>query len=164
MTWDDLGAGARELAETIAADGWVPDMILGIARGGLLVAGAIGYALGVKNTFTMNVEFYTGIDERLDMPMILPPVPDLVDFADFKVLIADDVADTGATLRLVQEFCAGKVAEVRCAVLYEKPRSMVNLRVRLAPHGPLDHVSVECERPRSAGASDRGLEEAARVG
>jgi uncharacterized protein len=126
MTWDDLGTGARELAETIAADGWVPDMILGIARGGLLVAGAIGYALGVKNTFTMNVEFYTGIDERLDMPMILPPVPDLIDFADFKVLVADDVADTGATLQLVQEFCTGKVAEVRCAVLYEKPRSMVN--------------------------------------
>ena len=45
----------------------------GIARGGLLVAGAVGYALGVKNTFTMNVEFYTGVDERLDMPMLLPP-------------------------------------------------------------------------------------------
>ena len=125
MSWEELGAGARELAEAVAADGYVPDMILGIARGGLLVAGAIGYALGVKNTFTMNVEFYTGIDERLDVPMILPPIPDLVDFADFKVLIADDVADTGATLKLVQEFCEGKVAEVRCAVLYEKPRSAV---------------------------------------
>jgi hypoxanthine phosphoribosyltransferase len=73
----------------------------------------------------MNVEFYTGVDERLDMPMILPPVPDLVDFAETRVLIADDVADTGATLQLVQEFCEGKVAEVRCAVLYEKPRSVV---------------------------------------
>jgi uncharacterized protein len=126
MTWDDLGRGGRELAEAVAADGYFPDMILGIARGGLLVAGALGYALGVKNTFTMNVEFYTGIDERLDVPMILPPVPDLVDFAETKVLIADDVADTGATLKLVQQFCAGKVAEVRCAVLYEKPRSVVN--------------------------------------
>ena len=126
MSWDDLGRGSRELAEAVAADCYRPDMILGIARGGLLVAGGLGYALGVKNTFTMNVEFYTGVDERLDIPMILPPVPDLVDFADFKVLIADDVADTGATLELVKEFCAGKVAEVRCAVLYEKPRSMVN--------------------------------------
>jgi hypoxanthine phosphoribosyltransferase len=125
MAWDDLGVAARGLAEDVAASGWIPDIVLGIARGGLLVAGAIGYALGVKNTFTMNVEFYTGIDERLEVPMILPPVPDLVDFADFKVLIADDVADTGATLRLVKEFCAGKVAEVRCAVLYEKPRSLV---------------------------------------
>ncbi|HZQ15372.1 MAG TPA: phosphoribosyltransferase [Gaiellaceae bacterium] len=125
MSWADLGVGARDLAETIAGDGFVPDIILGIARGGLLVAGAIGYALGVKNTFTMNVEFYTGVDERLDVPMILPPVPDLVDFAETSVLVADDVADTGATLRLVQEFCAGKVGEVRCAVLYEKPRSTV---------------------------------------
>jgi hypoxanthine phosphoribosyltransferase len=57
--------------------------------------------------------------------MILPPVPDLVDFHETRVLIADDVADTGATLALVQEFCEGKVAEVRCAVLYEKPRSTV---------------------------------------
>ena len=125
MTWEELGAGARELGAAIHADGFAPDLVLGIARGGLLVAGALGYALGVKNTFTMNVEFYTGIDERLDMPMILPPVPDLVDFAETKVLIADDVADTGATLKLVQEFCEGKVAEVRSAVLYEKSRSVV---------------------------------------
>src|SRR5581483_16117 len=97
MTWEDLGRGARELAVTIADDGYRPDMVLAIARGGLLVAGAVAYALGVKNTFTMNVEFYTGIDERLELPMILPPVPDLVDFAETRVLVADDVADTGAT-------------------------------------------------------------------
>ena len=123
MTWDELGEGTRELAADIAGDGYRPDMVLAIARGGLLVAGAIGYALGVKNTFTMNVEFYTGVDERLPLPMILPPVPDLVDFAETRVLIADDVADTGATLALVKGFCEGKVAEVRCAVLYEKSRS-----------------------------------------
>jgi uncharacterized protein len=128
MSWAELGTGARELAQAVADDGYDPDIILGIARGGLLVAGALGYALGVKNTFTMNVEFYTGIDERLEMPMILPPVPDLVDFAETRVLIADDVADTGATLKLVQEFCAGKVAEVRAAVLYEKPRSAIKCK------------------------------------
>jgi hypoxanthine phosphoribosyltransferase len=126
MKWKDLGRGTRALAGLVAADGYQPDMVLAIARGGLLVAGALGYALGVKNTFTMNVEFYTGVDERLELPMILPPVPDLIDFAETRVLIADDVADTGATLELVKEFCTGKVAEVRCAVLYEKPRSTVH--------------------------------------
>ena len=125
MSWDDLGTGARALAEVVHGDGYRPDMILAIARGGLLVAGALSYALGVKNTFTMNVEFYTGIDERLAMPMLLPPVPDLVDFSETRVLIADDVADTGATLALVKRFLEGKVAEARCAVLYEKPRSTV---------------------------------------
>ena len=126
MAWDELGEGARGLAEQIAADSWKPDIILGIARGGLLVGGAISYALDVKNTFTMNVEFYTGIDERLEMPMILPPVPDLVDLGEARVLVADDVADTGQTLVLVKEFLAGKVREVRVAVLYEKPGSVVN--------------------------------------
>ena len=125
MSWDDLGGGCRELAEAIHADDWIPDLVLGISRGGLLVAGALAYALGVKNTFTMNVEFYTGVDERLELPMLLPPVPDLVDFADTRVLIADDVADTGATLKTVHEFCSGKVAEVRTAVLYEKPHSTI---------------------------------------
>ena len=126
MTWDDLGLGSRDLAQSIYDDGYRPDMVLAIARGGMLVAAALGYALGVKNTFTMNVEFYTGIDERLDVPMILPPVPDLVDFSETRVLIADDVADTGQTLALVKSFCAGQVGEVRTAVLYEKPRSIVS--------------------------------------
>jgi uncharacterized protein len=125
MLWDELGVAARELAEQVVADSYRPDLILGIARGGLLVAGALSYALEVKNTFTMNVEFYTGIDERLPVPMLLPPVPPLVDLHDSKMLIAEDVADTGQTLALVKGFCAGQVGEVRVAVLYEKPRSIV---------------------------------------
>jgi hypoxanthine phosphoribosyltransferase len=125
MTWDELGLAARELASQVVADGFRPDLVLSVARGGLLVGGAIAYALGVKNTYTMNVEFYTGVDERLPAPMILPPVPDLVDLAEARVLIADDVADTGETLALVKEFCTGKVGETRAAVLYEKPRSRV---------------------------------------
>ena len=125
MSWDDLGAGARALAEEIHADGWAPDLVLGISRGGLLLAGAIAYALGVKNTATISVEFYTGVDERLELPMLLPPVPDLVDLSRERVLIADDGADTGATLELVRDFCAGRVGEARVAVLYEKSRSTI---------------------------------------
>jgi len=126
LGWAEFGVAARDLARRIADDGYGPDLILSIARGGLLVGAALGYALDVKNTWTMNVEFYTGIDERLDVPMILPPVPELVDLDSARMLIADDVADTGETLSLVKDFCAGKVAEVRCAVLYEKPHSTVH--------------------------------------
>ena len=79
----------------------------------------------VKNLFVMNVEFYTGLDERLDLPVVLPPTLDAVDLTGANVLIADDVADTGKTLELVRDFCAGYVADVRTAVVYEKPRSMV---------------------------------------
>ena len=125
MTWEELGAGSRALAEQVHADGYEPDLIVAVARGGLLVAATLAYALGVKNTYTMNVEFYTGVDERLPAPMILPPVPEFVYVSEARVLVADDVADTGGTLALVKEFCTGKVAEVRVAVLYEKPHSSV---------------------------------------
>ena len=125
LSWDQFGAASRELAQLVHDDGYHPDLVLSIARGGLLVGAALGHALSVKNTWTMNVEFYTGVDERLDVPMILPPVPELIDLDSARMLIADDVADTGETLALVKSFCAGKVAEVRCAVLYEKPRSTV---------------------------------------
>jgi len=125
LSWEELGIATRELAQRIADDGYEPDLVLSVARGGLLVGAALGYALEVKNAWTMNVEFYTGVEERLDVPMILPPVPELVDLDSARMLIADDVADTGETLRLVREFCVGKVAEVRCAVLYEKPPSVV---------------------------------------
>jgi uncharacterized protein len=125
LTWEIFGSASRELAEQVAASGYRPDLIFSIARGGLFVAGALGYALDVKNLHVANVEFYTGVDERLPLPIMLPPVPDLVDMAEARVLITDDVADTGATLKLVRDFCAERVAEVRCAVVYEKPRSEV---------------------------------------
>ncbi|MGH3344296.1 MAG: phosphoribosyltransferase [Carbonactinosporaceae bacterium] len=125
LTWEGFGQASRELAAMVAADGYRPDIVLAIARGGLFAAGALGYALTVKNLHVINVEFYTGVDQRLDMPVVLPPVPDAVDLSGTRVLVADDVADTGATLRLVKDFCARHVADVRCAVVYEKPGSMV---------------------------------------
>src|SRR5689334_8385454 len=111
-TWDLYGSAARELAQQIADDGCRPDLIVPIARGGLFVAGSLGYALDVKNLHVTNVEFYTGVDARLEMPVMLPPVPQPVDLSGARVLVAHDVADTGATLKLVKDFCAELVAEV----------------------------------------------------
>jgi uncharacterized protein len=126
MTWTDFGEASRSLAQQVADSGFEPDLVLAIARGGLTVAGALAYALSVKNCFTMNVEFYTGVDERIDMPVMLPPMLDLVDIAGLKVLVADDVADTGMTLQLVHKVIDDQVGEARCAVLYQKPRSVID--------------------------------------
>jgi uncharacterized protein len=128
LSWELFGQASRELAAKIAEDGFVPDVVIAVARGGLTVAGALAYALGVKNCGAMNVEFYTGVDQRLDVPVLLPPTLDILDVAGLRVLVADDVADTGHTLRLVREVLAQHVAEARTAVLYRKPRSVV------APH------------------------------
>lgn len=125
LAWSELQEATRSLAQTIHESGFRPDFVLAIARGGLIIAGALAYALGVKNTAAMSVEFYTGVDQRLEVPMILPPVPDLIDLDNSNLLIADDVADTGATLQLVRDFVAPRVAEVRTACLYEKPRSVI---------------------------------------
>ena len=125
LTWERFGVAIRELATTITADGFEADLVLAVARGGLPVAGALAYALDVKQCFTMNVEFYTGIHEHREEPTVLPPLLDKVDLTGARVLIADDVADTGKTLQLVQHEIAGHAADVRSAVLYVKPHSVV---------------------------------------
>src|ERR1700754_1287542 len=98
LTWEGFGVATRAIATEIAGEGFHPDIVLAIARGGLTVAGALAYALNVKNCGAMNVEFYTNVDERLDVPVVLPPALDVVDLRGLRVLIADDVADTGRTL------------------------------------------------------------------
>jgi hypoxanthine phosphoribosyltransferase len=125
LTWDLFGQATRDLALEIHDDGFRPDVVVAIARGGLTVGGALAYALDVKNCGAMNVEFYTGIDQRLDVPVVIPPALDLLDVAGLRVLIADDVADTGHTLKLVREVLVQHVAEARTAVLYRKPHSVV---------------------------------------
>jgi hypoxanthine phosphoribosyltransferase len=125
LTYDLFGHGIRELAQQIADSDFEPDILLGIARGGLVPAGALAYALDCKNLFTISVEFYTGVDARLDVPVMLPPFLDARDLDAAKVLVVDDVADTGKTLELVHQFCGGHVAEARTAVLYEKPQSII---------------------------------------
>ncbi|HYV00975.1 MAG TPA: phosphoribosyltransferase [Actinomycetota bacterium] len=126
LSWAEYGQGSRHLAEMVAESGYRPDLILAIARGGLLVGGALSYSLQVKNVFLINVEYYTGVGERLEFPVLLPPPLDLVDLRDTRVLVADDVADTGQTLSMVTELCRPAVAELRSAVLYQKPHSIVH--------------------------------------
>jgi uncharacterized protein len=125
LSWQAFGDASRELARVIAADRFEPDLILSIARGGLFLAASLGYALAVKNLHVMNVEFYDGVGTTLDMPVMLPPVPSAVDFSEKKVLIADDVADSGRTMELVYTFIKDHVDDARSAVLYEKPSSVI---------------------------------------
>lgn len=125
LTWQTFGTASRQLAAQVVDSGFRPDLIMSITRGGMLPAGAMSYAMGIKNLHIINVEFYTGVDTRLPLPVLLPPVPAAVDLSAKRVLIVDDVADTGETLRMVRDFCAEHVAETRTAVLYEKPHSVV---------------------------------------
>ena len=73
LSWDGFGQASRDLARAIVADDFIPEVVVAIARGGLLPAGAIAYGLGIKNCGAINVEFYTGIGTVLDAPELLPP-------------------------------------------------------------------------------------------
>lgn len=125
LTWQGYGDACRELAQEVVDSGFVPDVVVAVARGGLPVGGAIAYALGAKAVGTLNVEFYTGVDERLPAPVVLPPLLDTDAIAGLAVLVADDVADTGETLALVKSLVAAHAGEVRTAVLYVKPGSII---------------------------------------
>ncbi|RLK47689.1 phosphoribosyltransferase [Microbacterium telephonicum] len=121
LTWDGFGEATRELSRTIVADGFVPDVVVAIARGGLLPAGAIAYGLGVKSCGALNVEFYTGIGTVLEAPALLPPDLDLGYLPGKRVLLVDDVADSGRTLALAVAMLREAGAEVRSVCIYTKP-------------------------------------------
>ncbi|WP_334169624.1 phosphoribosyltransferase, partial [Timonella senegalensis] len=71
LSWDEFGTAARELAQQVVDSGFEPEVVVAIARGGLVPGGAVAYALGTKGVGTMNIEFYTDIGETLTDPRIL---------------------------------------------------------------------------------------------
>ena len=126
LTWDTFGQSARELAQTIADSDYDPEIVIAIARGGLLPAGALAYALGLKLSDAINVEFYTDVEETLPDPILLAPMLDIDAIKGKKLLVVDDVADSGRTLALVLELLKKNGAEAQSAVIYAKSASIVD--------------------------------------
>ena len=125
LTWTLLPVAIRELAERVVASGFLPDVVVAVARGGLVPGGAMAYALGTKGVGTLNVEFYTDIGKTLDDPRVLPPLMDTSELPGSRVLVVDDVADSGRTLALVMDMLGKLGADARSAVLYTKPRTII---------------------------------------
>ncbi|WP_106507287.1 phosphoribosyltransferase [Brachybacterium timonense] len=126
LTWDTFGQSSRELAQQIVDSGYTPEIVIAVARGGLLPAGALSYALGVKLADAINVEFYTDVHETLPDPVLLAPMLDVDAIRGKRLLVVDDVADSGRTLALVLDLLRGMGAEARSAVIYAKSASVVD--------------------------------------
>src|SRR3954453_5526288 len=94
MSWEDVGTAVEELAAQIEGADFSPDAVLALARGGLPAAGALAYALGVKNMATLNLEFYACGEELLGELLLLPPSRGLSLLPTERLIVVDDVADT----------------------------------------------------------------------
>ena len=104
----------------------IPRIVIAVARGGLLPAGALAYALGLKLSDAINVEFYTDVHETLPDPILLAPMLDIEAIKGKKLLVVDDVADSGRTLALVLELLRKHGAEAQSAVIYAKSASIID--------------------------------------
>ena len=126
LTWETYGRAVRALAQTVWDSGFRPEVLVCVARGGLIPGGSVAYALDVKSLLMVNVEFYTGVGETLSRPRLVDAIPNEPSLNGRRVLIVDDVADSGETLEFVTQLCLERTDQVRVAVLYQKPRSCID--------------------------------------
>lgn len=119
-TWDELHLYILELSKLIRESGYKPDIIVGIARGGWIVARLLSDLLDVPDIASIRIEFYKDIAETSRSPIITQPVSTSV--RGKRVLIADDVSDTGSSLNAaVKHLIEEGADEIRVATVHVKP-------------------------------------------
>lgn len=109
---------SRKLAHKIQDSGFNPDIVICIARGGYIPARLICDYLNIYNLYSINISHYTGSDKsetaRLHAPLS-------IDIQGMKILLVDDIDDTGDTLQLAQDYLNGlNPKEIKVAVLHHK--------------------------------------------
>ena len=123
-TWECIYSLLLDLARSIHISNFVPDTIVGISRGGWIPARVLSDLLSIHDIASVKAEFYLGVNETASEPVITQPVS--ANVADKSVLVVDDVADTGKSLRLVKAHLLQRGAkELKIATLYYKPWSVI---------------------------------------
>ena len=123
-TWNQIYNMLLNLAEKIRKSGFKPDIIVGVSRGGWPPARVLSDLLGNPNLANVKAEFYLGVAETKEEPVLTQPVS--MEVADKRVLVVDEIADTGKSLRLVKEHIIEQGAtEVKIATVYYKPWSVI---------------------------------------
>jgi len=113
-----------ELADRIRKSYFEPDVIVGVSRGGWAPARIMSDLLENPELANVRAEFYLGVAETKGEPVITQPVSASV--KGKRVLVMDDVADTGKSLRLVKKHLLDEGAtDVKIATIYYKPWSVL---------------------------------------
>jgi hypoxanthine phosphoribosyltransferase len=123
-SWDQIYELLLNLASTVRKTGFKPEIIIGVSRGGWPPARVMSDLLENPNVANVAAEFYIDVAETKGKPVITQPVSILVEGK--RVLVVDDVADTGESLRLVRSYLEEQGAtEVKTATIYYKPWSVI---------------------------------------
>jgi len=123
-TWNQVYDLLLHQAERIRKSGFRPAVIVGVSRGGLIPARVLSDLLDNPNLVTVTAEFYPGFAGNKNNPVLTKCVSKAV--VDKKVLVVDEIVDTGSSLSLVKEHILKQgAAEVRIATLYYKARSVL---------------------------------------
>ena len=124
LSWRDVYNLTLQLSERIVNSGFVPDVIVGIARGGWIPARILSDVLYANTLQNIRIEYYTDVGAKGKEPRITQPLTGSM--KNKKMLLVDEVADTGDTLQHAIDHVRGLgVEEVRSAVLHYKPTSIV---------------------------------------
>ncbi len=123
-TWDQTYDFLLDLAHKIKRSTFKPDIIVGVSRGGWTPARVMSDLLENSSLASIKTEFYLRVAETKAKPVITQPLSLPVDGK--KVLIVDDIADSGESLRVVRSHLKEQGAdEVRITTIYYKPWSIL---------------------------------------
>lgn len=117
VSWQELDRLVSELANKVRGE---YDVMLAITRGALVPAGMLAYQLGIRNILVAAVAFYDDTGARADQPLFLQfPIDPLLH--GHRVLIVDEVWDTGTTIQAVIDRVRLAGGTPTSAVLHYKP-------------------------------------------
>ncbi|WP_456367508.1 phosphoribosyltransferase [Thermococcus sp.] len=123
LTWWQVDRAVFALANELKKR-FMPDVIVGIARGGLIPAVMLSHILGDVEIKVIDIKFYKSVEERMEKPVVAIPLHGSLEGK--KVVIVDDVSDTGKTLEVViDEVKKAGASEVKVACLSMKPWTKV---------------------------------------
>ena len=124
QSWDQAYFQAYYLYEQISKDSFTPNIIVGIARGGWILARLLCDFFTLNELANIKIEFYTQIGERRSNPILTQEVN--ADLSGKKVLLVDDVADTGKSLQIALKHLQEKnPQEIKTVTYHYKPHSLI---------------------------------------
>jgi hypoxanthine phosphoribosyltransferase len=122
VSWREAYLLAKGLARSVKASGFRPDLVVAIGRGGFVPARTVCDLLLTEGLTSIKVEHYGLSAQRMNEVVIRYPLA--VDVKGQRLLIIDDVTDTGDTLKTAVDYvqCL-QPAELRTGVLQHKTTS-----------------------------------------